>query len=171
MDIREAIEKAGPGAIRRRSWGEEYAIRYMAKGWVNVKSSDDKHPEGERAYITITDALELDWEVVQDEVIEVGDIVQGPCDKEGEVLGVECEVLKHGKILTRLGLLGENSICCCNKYLTKDLTLIRKGPKVKKFKWEIEGGKPCPPLDEIVSSYVRNMATGRNWITVEIKAQ
>jgi hypothetical protein len=123
MRLDQAIEKAGPG-------GRIRTAEMMEGRYYTIKGETlFYHDNGLPMRIEVSDITRTDWEVVQDEVIEVGDVVQGPCDKEGEVLGVECEVLKHGKILTRLGLLGENSICCCKKYLTKDLTLIRKGPK------------------------------------------
>ncbi|KKM90515.1 hypothetical protein LCGC14_1237750 [marine sediment metagenome] len=65
---------------------------------------------------------------IQVEVIEVGDVVDGPCGGD-----MECEVLKLGAQQSRLGLTGKGMICCCTEFLTKDLT-FRKGPKVHTFK-------------------------------------
>jgi hypothetical protein len=147
MRIHEAIEKAGEGGrVRRKNWGDEYEIGYKDKGgWVNLKSSDDKHPKGERALISIIDAIEPDWEVVEPE-IGVGDEVS-PYHRPSQkcvVIGISCGVAYHQDSVTG-EIVGD---------LVNSLTLIRKAPEKHVFEGvciSYEGRKMEVQADEWIS--------------------
>lgn len=144
MRLHEAIEKAGEGGKIKRNgkqWGcviptAPYPENYKWKafdGYEWVWYPDD---------ITADD-----WEVVEDKpVIEVGDVVK----RSGQGCEIdECKVLMLSKGRVTLGRISHP--CGCDEDI-RDLTLIRKGPKVYKRKVEVNGhviaaidGKSVPP--------------------------
>jgi hypothetical protein len=143
MNIQEAIEKAGPGGkIRRAKWVEDY---------VQVQLHTDSplmykpvHVD-EAGWIGTVDSLTAtDWEVVEPETIEVGDVVkvniEPGCGKDFErrVVWVrdECaEVQVQYKDDIIQTVLREN------------ITLIRKGNKKHE---EIKSSYACGPDNQRV---------------------
>jgi hypothetical protein len=154
MDIREAIEKAGPGGkIHRECWPTPFFIEDRGICWSN-KGEDGLNPEGEIAKITVEDATATDWQVVE-ETIEVGghstrratmkdcqlcneppncSTAPHPCNIEKEFIGVGDTVRRFDAEVIVIGMDSDES---CIQYddnsmevvQTSGLTLIRKGEK------------------------------------------
>lgn len=109
MDIREAIEKAGPGGkIKRRVWTDNIIII--------VGEVDELLGTGLRFYFE--DLTATDWTVVTEE-IEVGDVVH--------MLRGTADAMVLGEDSPRVAIqFPDKEIRLVHK---ADLTLIRKGPK------------------------------------------
>jgi hypothetical protein len=126
MNIQEAIEKAGPGGkIRRISWHRRDYV--LLPNSFNLTTEFASAPE-ENTPMSINDIIATDWEVVEPETIEVGDVVgyrhHPSCDgEERTVVAIDNGC---GKFCLRQG----NHL----SMVTQDTcTLIRKGPRKHVF--------------------------------------
>ena len=144
MRLHQAIDQAGEGGkIKRNAYTNCATVPRMDS------NKDLTHGIGGEEYsLGVSDLTATDWEVVKDEVIEVGDEVDttGSIIKRGVV-----EYIRHGTAMCYVSLPGYYGDCP-QVLSARNLTLIRKGPKVHTF----EGVRliKIKEADEIGSSYV-----------------
>jgi hypothetical protein len=126
MDIREAIEKAGPGGkVRRGCWdeGKELIVPYSTN--YGFEPNKFTFEQGCRGICNMQNLTATDWQVVE-ETIEVGyEVNKSWC----EVSAPEhvCVVLaKKGGVCALQHKI--ESTCVCNARID-DLRFIRKGEK------------------------------------------
>lgn len=124
MTIKEAIEKAGPGGkIRRECLGTYWEL--------SVDFAYMKYKDGSCVmFDSVYDIIATDWQVVEPEQIEVGDVVKRK--------DVNCLIGDNGCKITgisesRMALMAERLLCTCTFAKWQGFTLIHKGPRKHVF--------------------------------------
>ena len=156
MRLHEAIEKAGEGGkIRRGLWEHEDVI-HIELGSLRVDAGLSGFNLNVASNLTATD-----WEVVEDEVIEVGDVVQGFMENG--------TVIHRGDFSTngeRVIILDKQGAFWIDK--VSNCALIFKSPKAHTFKgvrWEQKyGGYPVPTGRDMVEA--RNLIDNGKTYTI-----
>ena len=123
MYLHEAITQAGEGGkIRRKGWESKNACWLIGGNYI-THSDEDANPSTRWT----SELTASDWEIVEEQVIEVGDVVNLP-DHIPHCKKAECQVARTNDIRASLFRVTDGLICGCEQ-LFENLTLIRKGNK------------------------------------------
>jgi hypothetical protein len=123
MNIQEAIEKAGPdGEIRRSEWEKNDGASLIIPDntGMNLEAKSSEYD----STLSVADLTATDWEVVEPETIEVGDVVH-QCLNDNAVVRAVCKINDEACIQWDDGSIGI--------YPFDKLTLIRKAPRKHVF--------------------------------------